>query len=69
TKIVEFFPNPDGPRGKVKNASSDYWLISQERALDYRCRLASPAETRLDGFAIPKDLLMAALERPAAVSA
>ncbi len=68
TKIMEFFPNPDGPRGNARNATSNFWFISQERALDYRSYLAGPVETRADGFAIPEDLLVAALEESAITS-
>ncbi len=65
TKILEFFPTPEGPRGKVKNASSDYWLISQERALSYEGHLAGPVATRSDGFEIPESLLLSTLDRAA----
>jgi hypothetical protein len=61
TKIIEFFPSPDGPRGRVKNASADMWLIAMQRALDHRCYLAGPPEGRTDSFAIPEDLLPDAL--------
>ena len=40
TKIIEFFPSPYGPRGLVRNATYDYWLLSQLLGLDYTCRLA-----------------------------
>jgi hypothetical protein len=62
TKIVEFFPDP-GTRGKVKNASFDYWLISEARGLDYRGFLAGPVENRLDRFAIPETILMDAMDK------
>jgi hypothetical protein len=62
TKIIEFFPNPDGPRGRVKNASADMWLIAVQRGLDHRCYLAGPSEGRTDSFAIPSGLLLQALE-------
>jgi hypothetical protein len=62
TKIIEFFPSPDGPRGKVKNASADMWLIAMQRALDHRCYLAGPPEGRRDSFTIPEDLLLDALD-------
>jgi hypothetical protein len=62
TKIIEFFPSPDGPRGRVRNASADMWLISLQRGLDHRCYLAGPPEGRTDSFAIPEDLLLHALE-------
>jgi hypothetical protein len=61
TKIIEFFPNPDGPRGRVKNASADMWLIAMQRALEHRCYLAGPPEGRADSFAIPEGLLLDAL--------
>jgi len=57
TKIVEFFPSPEGPRGRVRNATYDYWLLSQLLGLDYTCQLAGPIETRNDGFSIDEDLL------------
>jgi hypothetical protein len=62
TKIIEFFPSPDGPRGRVKNASADMWLIAVQRGLDHRCYLAGPPEGRTDSFAIPGDLLLRALD-------
>jgi hypothetical protein len=62
TKIVEFFPSPDGPRGLVRNATYDYWLLSQLLGLDYSCRLAGPIETRSDGFSIDEDLMTSAVE-------
>ncbi len=62
TKIIEFFPSPDGPRGRVRNATYDYWLLSQQLGLDYSCGLAGPIETRNDGFSIGEALLMAAVE-------
>ncbi len=57
TKVIEFFPSPDGPRGRVRNASFDYWLLSNLLRLDYTCRLAGPIETRDDGFTIDEALL------------
>lgn len=57
TRVIEFFPDPNGPRGRVKNASSDYWLISQLRDLSYSCHLAGPVETRADGFRISEELI------------
>ena len=62
TKIIEFFPSPDGPRGRVRNATYDYWLLSQLLGLDYSCRLAGPIETRNDGFSIGEDLMTSAVE-------
>jgi hypothetical protein len=62
TKVVEFFPSPDGPRGRVKNASSDYWLISQMRGLAYSCGLAGPVRNRSDGFRIEEQTLLRALD-------
>ncbi len=61
TKIIEFFPSPGGPRGRVKNASADMWLIAVQRGLDHRCYLAGPPEGRTDSFAIPEELLLQAL--------
>jgi hypothetical protein len=62
TEIIEFFPSPDGPRGRVKNASLDMWLIAAQRGLNHRCYLAGPPEGRTDSFAIPEDLLLHAFE-------
>lgn len=62
TKIVEFFPNPDGPRGRVRNVCCDYWLLSQLLGLNYACHLAGPIETRDDGFSIGEALLESVLE-------
>jgi hypothetical protein len=61
TKVIEFFPSPDGPQGKVRNASADMWLIAMQRGLEHRCYLAGPREGRSDSFAIPEDLLLQAL--------
>ena len=62
TKIIEFFPSPYGPRGLVRNATYDYWLLSQLLGLDYTCRLAGPVETRNDGFSIDEDLLTSTIK-------
>ncbi len=62
TKIIEFFPSPDGPRGRVRNATYDYWLLSQLLGLDYSCCFAGPVETRNDGFSIDADLLTSTVE-------
>lgn len=62
TKVIEFFPDPDGPRGRVRNATYDYWLLSQLLGLDYSCHLAGPIETSDDGFSIDEALLTRALE-------
>jgi Glycosyltransferase 61 len=62
TKIVEFFPSPGGPLGRVKNASADMWLIAMQRGLAHRCYLAGPLETRSDAFSIPARLLIEALD-------
>jgi hypothetical protein len=68
TKVIEFFPSPVGPRGRVKNASADMWLIAMQRALEHRCYLAGPPEGRTDSFAIPEDLLLRALEEASLTS-
>ena len=62
TKIIEFFPSPDGPRGRVRNATYDYWLLSQLLGLAYDCALAGPIQTRNDGFSIDTDLLTSTIE-------
>ncbi len=62
TKVLEFFPGLGGPRGRVKNATANMWLIAQQRGLDHRCYLAGPPETRDDAFTIPEDLLVHALD-------
>ncbi|MFZ1109104.1 MAG: glycosyltransferase family 61 protein [Rhodomicrobium sp.] len=62
TKVIEFFPGPDGPRGRARNATYDYWLLSRLLGLDYSCHLAGPVETRDDGFSIDEALLRRALE-------
>jgi hypothetical protein len=67
TKIVEFFPSPDGPRGRVRNATYDYWLLSKQLGLHYSCHLAGPVETRNDGFRIDEALLLRAVEEALAV--
>ncbi len=66
TKIVEFFPSPDGPRGRVRNATYDYWLLSKLLGLDYSCHFGGPIETRDDGFSIDEALLSRAIEEAAA---
>jgi len=63
TKVVEFFPDPSGARGRVKNATSDYWLISQMRRLDYHVHLAGPVVNRADGFRISAPAFATALEQ------
>lgn len=60
TKVIEFFPGLGGARA-VRNAGTGMWLIAMQRALDYRCYLAGPPETRDDAFTIPEDLLLSAL--------
>jgi hypothetical protein len=62
TKVIEFFPNPEGPRGRVRNATYDYWLLSRLLGLGYSCHLAGPIETGDDGFSIDEALLTRALE-------
>lgn len=62
TKIIEFFPSPDGPRGCVRNASYDYWLLSNLLGLDYTCALAGPIETGNDGFSIDEAQLTNSIE-------
>ncbi len=66
--VVEFFPDPAGPLGKPKNASSDYWLIAQTRGLSHSCHLAGQVSNRADGFRIEKQMLLAAL-REAGITA
>ena len=65
TKAVEFFPGLGGPRGRVKNATANMWLIAQQRGLEHSCYLAGPPETRDDAFTIPEDLLLRALDAAA----
>ncbi len=62
TKAIEFFPGLGGPRGRVRNATANMWLISQQRGLDYRCYFAGPPETRDDAFTIPEELMLQALD-------
>jgi hypothetical protein len=61
-KAIEFFPGLGGPRGRVKNATANMWLIAQQRGLDYRCYFAGPPESRNDAFTIPEDLMLRALD-------
>jgi Glycosyltransferase 61 len=61
TKAIEFFPGLGGPRGRVRNATANMWLIAQQRELDYRCYFAGPPETRDDAFTIPEELMIRAL--------
>jgi Glycosyltransferase 61 len=62
TKITEFFPTPEGASRRVKNATANFWFISVQRKLDYSCHFAGPVETRSDGFTIPRETLVQALE-------
>jgi hypothetical protein len=62
TKIVEFFPSPDGPYGAPRNATADYWIIAQLRGLDYRACDAGQSLTRHNAFDIPPELLADALK-------
>lgn len=52
TQVLELFPSPDGPRGRVRNATSDYWIVAQMRCLSYRAMLAGPVANRTDGFEV-----------------
>lgn len=61
TRIIEFFPDPGGPRGRVRNATSDYWIIAQMRGLEYTCFFGGPLLTRDDGFEIGESTLRHAL--------
>jgi len=63
TRIIEFFPSPGGPRGRVRNATYDYWLLSQLLGLYYTCQLVGPIETRNDGFSIDEDLLTSTIKK------
>jgi hypothetical protein len=62
TAVIEFFPDPRGPLGRVKNASADMWLIAMQRGLAHRCYLAGGLENRKDAFSVPEDLMTHALE-------
>jgi hypothetical protein len=61
TKVTEFFPDPDAGR-KVRNASSDFWLISCQRKLNHSCHFGGPVRNIADGFTIPRETLIGALE-------
>ena len=62
TKAIEFFPGLGGPRGRVRNATANMWLIAQQRGLDYRCYFAGAPETRDDAFTIPEESMRQALD-------
>jgi hypothetical protein len=61
--VIEFFPSPHGPRGAPKNATADYWIVSQQKGLDYEAHEARPQTNRHDLFEIPPALLDAVLAR------
>lgn len=53
TSIMEVFPSPDGPRGRPRNATDNFWLISTMRQLKYRVAFGGPTLNSRDGFEIP----------------
>ena len=61
TKVTKFFPDPDAGR-KVRNASSDFWLISCQRKLNHSCHFGGPVKNIADGFTIPRETLISALD-------
>ncbi len=62
TKIVEFIPSPDPRRSTTRPlANADFWFIALQRNLNHRCYLAGQVQRR-DAFAIPRDLLIQALD-------
>jgi hypothetical protein len=61
THIFEVFPSPDGPRGRPRNATDDYWLISAVRQFNYRAAFGGPTLNSRDGFEIPVSCLEPAL--------
>ncbi|WP_164729811.1 glycosyltransferase family 61 protein [Rhodomicrobium lacus] len=66
TKVREFFPDLDAHGRRVKNASYDFWLMSQLVGHDYAVCLAGPVENRRDGFRIRETLLSDILASAAA---
>ncbi len=62
-KVVEFFPGASGPLGAPRNATANFWIISNQKGLDYTAYEASPQTTRHDLFEIPVKLMTSALER------
>jgi hypothetical protein len=59
TKIFEVFPSPDGPRGRPRNATDNFWLISQYRKLRYDVSFGGPSLDRKDGFEFPSGIIEA----------
>jgi hypothetical protein len=57
TKIFEVFPSPDGPRGRPRNATDNFWLISRYRTLRYEVSFGGPPLDRKDGFAFPAQVI------------
>ncbi|MGA7323673.1 MAG: glycosyltransferase family 61 protein [Rhodomicrobium sp.] len=63
TKVIEFLPSPERGRRKTRPlANSDFWFVALQRNLSHSCYVAGQVEGGSDGFAIPKSLLMDALD-------
>ncbi|MBJ7533212.1 glycosyltransferase family 61 protein [Rhodomicrobium vannielii ATCC 17100] len=69
TKVREFFPDLDARGRRVKNATYNFWLISQLVGHDYGVYLAGPIETKADGFRIDEALFRDVLANATAVAA
>ncbi|MBC8050757.1 MAG: glycosyltransferase family 61 protein [Chitinophagales bacterium] len=62
-KVTEFFPAATGPYGAPKNATANFWIISNQQGLDYSAYEASAQTSRHDLFEIPLDLMGLALKQ------
>lgn len=63
TKVIEFFPSREGPRGAPRNATGNFWILSCQKGLDYHTFDAGPPLNRHDGFKIPEALLAETLAK------
>jgi hypothetical protein len=63
TKVLEFFPDPDGPRGHPRNATCNFWLVAETRGLKHSVSFGGPPLNRNDGFRLEISTLNAALEK------
>ncbi|MBC8049790.1 MAG: DUF563 domain-containing protein, partial [Chitinophagales bacterium] len=62
-KVTEFFPAATGPYGAPKNATANFWIISNQQGLDYAAYEAAAQTSRHDLFEIPLDLMGLALKQ------
>lgn len=65
TRVFEIFPSPDGPRGRPRNATDNFWLVARLRGLRYDAAFGGPTLNRTDRFEIPLSVLSGFLEMQA----